>query len=242
MSPGLIVHLAAFALHPPAGPEFALETVGRGVVVETAPFADLDLRPVDPPAGQPPFDCRDLLPTSRPRPPRPAARHVYDPAGDGPGFSRLAGAVLHGLSGLSGSGMGTHGGERRPPIAFAAVTDRATGRTMRLFIVLASGGGFINRSGVAWGGDHVPGVRVAGRPHGRDNADGAGERMTAEVHVRLPEADRVHLVFVGYDDRGRRVPAFGPEPFDLSIARVVVLGREKAKDAAAAQTGNAAGP
>jgi hypothetical protein len=176
---------------PGEAPAFAVEPVSNDVV-SLAGLAS-DLKPSDVPrAGH--------------------NRH------DAEAFSKLAGVPLTVTLGISSSGLGTYQGTRRAPLHFASVVDKRSGKATKLYVLLASDGDFIHRSGVAWGGDHLPGVRLAGRMHDRKRTEGSYDRITAELHVILPAREGAQFVFVGYDSAGKQIPAFGRRPFAEHVA------------------------
>lgn len=114
---------------------------------------------------------------------------------------------------FSSSGIGTYGGWPRPPIHFADIV-APSGRRMRLYVQIAADRGVICRSLLAWGGDYLPGIRCAGRGYssGPFASPERGDSIAGEVDLRLPGRDDVVFIFVGYNDRGELVPAFG-KPF-----------------------------
>jgi hypothetical protein len=125
-------------------------------------------------------------------------------------------AFRGGICGVSGSGLATRSGTIRPPVHFATIIDKHSGKKMKLLVQLASSDGWINRSALGWDGDLIPGVRAAGRMFDRDETNGA-HRMTAVLHVALPGSDQVQFVFVGYNHLGkapRRIRRQTSQPVD----------------------------
>jgi uncharacterized protein (TIGR03067 family) len=140
---------------------------------------------------------------------------------------------LHGgITGVSGSGLGTHRGTIRPPIHFATVIDQASGKKMKLLVQLASSNGFINRSAIGWDGDHIPGLRAAGRMYDRQMKEGSFDRMTAVLHLALPGSNEIHLLFVGYDFEGKQLAAFGRKAFGDYVSWLDAREQDGKKDLA----------
>jgi hypothetical protein len=121
---------------------------------------------------------------------------------------------------ISGSGLGTYMGTQYPPLHFASIIDKASGKTMKWYLQLASSKGFINRSAIGWGGDYIPGVRAAARMYDRQLSEGNHDRMTAEVQLMLPGQAEVGFIFVGYDSEGKRILPFGRKPFVEHISEL----------------------
>jgi hypothetical protein len=190
----------------PRGLPVAVETAGKEVVLLTGPATDLELWGV--------YPSTDGLPI-----------WGRGPLDDRKAFATLAGEALASMTAISGSGTATSGGERRRPIHFGTVTDRFRGKVMRLYVLVASRPGFIHRSRLAWGGDHIPGVQLSGRMHGRDGGGGVAARMTAEVHLRVPGRAGVQVLFVGYDSDGRQIPPTGTRPFRQHVAGLGMTDR-----------------
>jgi hypothetical protein len=122
---------------------------------------------------------------------------------------------------ISGSGPTTQQGVESAPIYLLSIVSQSPPREMRLHLRLASTDGFINRSGLRWSGDHVPGVRCAARMYDRDlGGDGKVGKMAAVLHVQLPGRTDFNIVFVSYDADGKLIPYFGKRPFAEYIKRV----------------------
>ena len=115
---------------------------------------------------------------------------------------------------ISGSGLGTHQGAELPPIHVLSIVGQSPPREMRLHLHLASTHGFINRSGLRWSGDFIPGVRFATRMYDRDTGgDGKVGKMAAVLHVQLPGRSDFDILFLNYNADCKLIPYFGKRPF-----------------------------
>ena len=121
-------------------------------------------------------------------------------------------AFRGGITGISGSGLGSRSGVVRSAVHFATITDKNSGKKMKFLVQLASTDGWINRSALGWDGDLILGVRAAGRMFDREQTNG-NHRMTAVLHLALPGSDQVQFVFMSYDHLGKQLPAFGRRTF-----------------------------